>query len=143
MLVDANLLLYARNKRDPRHDPARDWLSVALNGTTRIGLPWLSLTAFVRIATNPRAFATPLTPDEATSQVMEWLGAPAAWVPVPTPRHAEVFTELVRRYRVTGALVTDAHLAALAMEHGVEVASTDADFSRFREVRWVDPLSAS
>ncbi len=142
MLVDANLLLYSRNRGDPRHEAARGWLSDVVNGTTRIGLPWLSLTAFVRIATHPRIFATPLSPDAAADQVAEWLDAPAAWVPVPTARHAEVFTDLVRRYRITGPLVTDAHLAALAIEHGVEVASTDADFARFRELRWIDPISA-
>jgi uncharacterized protein len=142
MLVDANVLLYAANEEDQRHERATGWLLDALNGTTRIGLPWVSLTAFVRIATHPRAFAAPLTPDEACDQIDEWLGAPAAWVPGPTPRHADVLTDLIRRYRISGALVTDAHLAALAIEHGVAVASTDADFARFRELRWVDPLSA-
>lgn len=142
MLVDANLLLYARNRDDPRHDGARAWLEAALNGPTRVGFPWPSLTAFVRIATHPRVFAAPLSPDAACDQVTAWLSAPAAWVPVPTERHAEVFSDLVRRHRVVGPLVTDAHLAALAIEHGLVIASTDADFARFREARWLDPLEA-
>jgi toxin-antitoxin system PIN domain toxin len=142
MLVDANLLLYARNRDDPRHDAARVWLEAALNGRTRIGLPWPSLTAFVRISTHPRVFAAPLTPELACDQVTAWLSAPAAWIPVPTDHHAEVFTDLVRRYRVVGPLVGDAHFAALAIEHGVAIASSDADFARFREVRWVDPLDS-
>jgi toxin-antitoxin system PIN domain toxin len=141
MLVDANLLLYAFNRADPRHDDAASWLGDALNGPTNVGLPWQSLTAFVRIATNTRLFPRPLSPDAASEQVARWLAAPAVWVPTPTERHAEVFLGLVRRYRIVGPLVMDAHLAALAIEHGIEVASTDADFARFREVRWVDPLT--
>jgi toxin-antitoxin system PIN domain toxin len=140
VLVDANLLLYARNADDPRQTAAATWLEQALNGPTRIGLPWASLTAFARIATSQRVFTRPLTSDMACAQIEAWLAAPAAWVPVPTERHAEIFTDLVRRHRVTGALVADADLAALAIEHGLELASTDADFARFDEIRWVDPL---
>ena len=140
MLVDANLLLYARNTDDPRHAPARAWLEAVLNGPTRVGLPWPSLTAFVRIATHRRVFAQPLSSEAAANQVLDWLDAPAAWVPSPTERHGEIFTHLVREHDATGALVTDAHLAALAVEHGIEVASTDTDFDRF-DVRWFDPLA--
>lgn len=141
MLVDANLLLYARNADDPRHGAAMAWLSDALTGPTRVGLPWMSLTAFVRIATNPRAFETPLTPEEAWQQVEEWLGAEPTWTPGPTERHREVFGDLLRRYRIVGPLVTDAALAALAIQHGVALCSTDADFARFSEIQWIDPLA--
>jgi len=140
MIVDANVLLYARNQEDPRHDPARRWLEDSLNGDTRVGLPWQSLSAFLRIATNPRAFPDPLSPDEAWQQVEEWLDAPRAWVPEPTSRYREVLGRLVRTHRVRGALVTDAQLAALAIDHGVAMVSTDADFARFPELHWVDPL---
>jgi toxin-antitoxin system PIN domain toxin len=140
MLVDANVLLYARNADDPRQPAAAAWLEEVLNGPARIGLPWASLVAFARIATNRRVFARPLTADAASSQIESWLAAPAAWVPVPTERHAEIFTALLRRHRVTGALVADADLAALAIEHGLELASTDADFARFDEIRWIDPI---
>lgn len=140
MIVDANLLLYARNSADQRHEPARDWLESVLNGPTRVGLPWWSLAAFVRIATNPRAFDSPLSPGEAARQVDEWLDAPRAWLAEPTAGFRNVFTSLLRTHSVRGPLVTDAQLAALALDHGVPVMSTDADFARFREVRWIDPL---
>lgn len=140
MIVDANVLLYARNEDDPRHATAREWLEGALNGETRVGLPWASLGAFHRIATNPRAFPEPLTPAQAWEQVEEWLDAPRAWVPQPTPRYREVLGRLVRQHRVTGPLFSDAALAALAIDHGVPVVSTDADFARFDGVAWTDPL---
>jgi toxin-antitoxin system PIN domain toxin len=142
VLVDANLLLYSRNADDPQQPAATAWLEEVLNGPARIGLPWSSLAAFARIATNQRVFARPLTADEACAQIEAWLAAPAVWVPVPTERHAEIFTDLVRRHRITGALVADADLVALAIEHGLEVASTDSDFARFSEIRWIDPLQA-
>lgn len=140
MILDANLLLYARNSGDPRNVRAAAVLRDVLDGPRRVGLPWQSLTAFLRLATHPRVFSTPLTPDDASRQVEEWLAAPAAWVPVPTARHAEILLDLVRRHRITGPLVSDAHLAALALEHGVAVWSTDADFARFKGVAWYDPL---
>jgi len=141
VILDANILLYARNETDPRHAAARQWLESALNGSTRVGLPWWSLSAFVRIATNARAFADPLSPDEAAAQVDEWLDAPRAWLAEPTPLYREVFTSLVRTHDVRGPLVTDAQLAALAIDHGVPIVSTDADFARFPAVEWVNPLA--
>lgn len=140
MIVDADVLLYARNDADPRHPIARAWLEDALNGPTRVGLPWWSLTAFARIATNARAFPEPLSADEVALQLDEWLAAPCAWVPEPSARYHEIFTALLRAHDVRGPLVTDAQIAALAIEHGVPVVSTDTDFARFPEVRWVDPL---
>lgn len=140
MIVDANLLIYARNADDPRNPAAREWVESVLNGPVRVGLPWESLTAFLRIVTNPRAFATPLSSEEAWTQIEKWLSTPTSWVPLPTPRHAEVLGELVVGHRVAGPLVSDAHLAALALEHGVTLCSTDADFARFEGLRWSDPL---
>lgn len=140
MIVDANLLLYARNASDPRHGAAREFLEQALNGPRRVGLPWASLTAFVRIVTHPRVFAAPLSPGQAADQVAQWLAAPAAWTPVPGPGHADVLLGLIRDLRLTGAVVSDAHLAALALEHGTGVWSTDTDFARFPGLRWEDPL---
>jgi uncharacterized protein len=141
VIVDANILLYAHNDADPRHPDARQWLEDALNGPTRVGLPWWSLTAFVRIATNPRAFPDPLTPEDAAAQVEEWMDAPRAWLAQPTDRYREVFLEVVRRQEVRGPLVTDAQLVALAIDHGVPLVSSDADFARFDEVHWINPLS--
>lgn len=140
MILDANLLLYARNSVDPRHERAAQVVQDALNGPRRVGLPWQTLTAFLRIATHPRVFPSPLTAGAAAEQVEEWLAAPAAWVPVPTPRHADVLLGLVRGLRISGALISDAHLAALALEHGVAIWSTDHDFARFDGLAWHDPL---
>ena len=141
MLVDANILLFAVNESAPEHSLAAAWLEDALNGNRRVGLPWESLTAFVRLVTNPRVVSRPLAPVDAWAFVEDWLAAPAAWVPVPTERHAGVLGDLVRRHRPVAKLVPDAHLAALAIEHGVEIISADTDFARFTEARWRDPLA--
>jgi toxin-antitoxin system PIN domain toxin len=141
VIVDANLLLYARNSSDGRSARARRFLETALNGPVRVGLPWMSLTAFLRIATHPRVFPRPLTPEQAGDQVREWLAAPAAWVPSPGEGYADVLTGLLARHRVTGALVRDAALAALAIEHGTGLWSTDGDFARFTGLHWEDPLA--
>ncbi len=140
MIVDANLLLYAVDESADRHAAARTWLEEALNGDVQVGLPWSSLLAFVRIATHPRVSTRPLSGDRAWTLVEQWLAAPTAWVAEPTSRHADVLGGLVRRHNLTGNLIPDAHLAALAIEHGVALCSTDTDFARFTEVRWVDPL---
>jgi len=141
MLVDANILLFAEDETSPFHEPAVSWLTEALNGTTRVGLPWPSLLAFVRIRTHPRAYADPLSPAQAWGNVDDWLRASAAWVPAPTPRHGEVLGGLVRRHQLRGNALPDGHLAALAIEHGVAVCSADSDFAKFTEVRWVNPVA--
>lgn len=106
-----------------------------------MGLPWESLTAFLRIVTNPRLGRDPLSPARAGHQVATWIDAPAAWIPTPTPDHARVLSELIEKHDVRGNLVPDAHLAALAICHGVPVCSADTDFARFGEIRWVNPLA--
>jgi uncharacterized protein len=141
MLVDANLLLFARDAASPFHVRAREWLTEQLNGAVRVGLPWQSLIAFVRIATHPRAYEQPLAPAQAWAQVQAWLAAEPAWIPQPTPQHAEVVGGLVTAHDLRGNLVSDAHLAALAIEHGVVLCSADTDFARFAEVQWVNPLA--
>lgn len=143
MLLDANLLLYAVDEAGPQHARASAWLTDQLGGPRRVGLPWQSLIAFLRIATNPRAARRPISPDVAWEQVEEWLAAPAAWVPVPGPAYGRILGELIVRYGVSGNLVPDAQLAALALEHGLTIHSHDTDFVRFREVRWENPLVAS
>ena len=140
MIVDANILLYAVDRDSPWHDPARGWLEAQMNGAARVGLPWQSLTAFLRVSTHPRALAHPLRAVDAWAYVQAWLNAPTAWTPGATDRHAAVLRGLVERYAVTGNLVSDAHLAALAIEHGVAIASADTDFARFAEIRWVNPV---
>lgn len=141
MLVDANLLLYARDEEASQHARARSWLTEQLSGPTRMGLPWSSLLAFVRISTHPRAVRVPLIPAEAWEQVSDWCNAPVSWIPVPTARHREILGGLITRYELRSNLVPDAHLAALAIEHGLEVCSADSDFARFGEVHWRNPLA--
>lgn len=141
MLIDANLLLFAVDSESPFHAAAREWLTEQLNGSRRVGLPWESLSAFLRISTHPRAAARPLAPEEAWEIVAGWLDAGPAWIPLPTERHADVLGSLVVKYQLRGHLVPDAHLAALAYEHGLTVCSADTDFARFTEVRWLNPLA--
>jgi hypothetical protein len=140
MLVDANILLFAVDDESPFHRSASDWLTARLNGPRRVGLAWPTLIAFLRIATNPRAFRDPLSPPEAWGHVRAWLACPPVWIPAPTERHADVLGALLDRYRVHSALVSDAHLAALAIEHGLTVCSADTDFARFAEIRWLNPI---
>jgi toxin-antitoxin system PIN domain toxin len=140
MLVDANILLFAVDRQNPFHATARSWLTEQLNGTTRIGLPWQSLDAFVRISTHPRAAREPLSPQGAWSFVTDWLAAEVAWTPLPTDAHATVLGHLITTYNLAGNLIPDASLAALAIEHGLELASADSDFARFREIHWINPL---
>lgn len=140
MLLDANLLLYAVHERAAQHRLAADWLTERLNGSQRVGIPWQSLTAFLRIATHPRAFERPLTPTTAWARVSDWLAAPVTWSPEPGPKYALILGELIERHDVRGNLVPDAQLAALAIEHGLEICSADTDFARFSQVRWTNPL---
>lgn len=140
MLVDATILLFAVDASSPFHDRAAGWVTERLNGNRRIGIPWESLDAFVRISTHPRAADQPLPPDVAWGFVEEWLAAETVWVPGPTERHAEVLGSLIRSYQLRGNLVSDAQVAALAIEHGLSVCSADTDFACFSELEWIDPL---
>ena len=141
MLVDANTLLYAVDEQSPFHAAAAAWLTDALNGPRRVGLPWQSLVAFLRISTHERASARPLTPADALRFVDDWLQADTAWIPTPGPGHAQILAALVSRYHLRGNLIGDAHLAALAIEHGLQIYSADSDFARFTELGWHDPVA--
>lgn len=140
-LPDANVLLYAVDERAPRHDRARDWLERTLSGAETVAFAWTVLLAVVRLSTRPAVFEQPLGPDEAIDLVDGWLARPNSTVIHPTARHAAVLRELLAPLGTAGNLVGDAHLAALAIEHGAELCSSDADFSRFSGVRWNDPLA--
>jgi toxin-antitoxin system PIN domain toxin len=142
MLVDANILLFAVDASSRFHERAARWLGEQLNGPARVGLPWQSLVAFLRISTHPRASARPLAPTAAWSFVDDWLACESAWIPAPTETHADVLGSLIEAYELRGNLVADAALAALAVEHGLVVCSADTDFARFREIRWSNPLAA-
>ena len=141
MLVDANILLYAVDEESRFHASARSWLEGALNGNRRVGLPWLSLTAFLQLSTNARVLAEPLRPEEAWELVEDWLDAPAAWVPAPGRGHRDILGRLVRGLDLRANLVTDAVLAALCIEHGLQIVSADSDFARFTEITWLNPVS--
>ena len=141
ILVDANLLVYAANRQAPEHHAARAWLDDHLNGTIRVGLPWASLLAFVRLVSNPAVVRRTVTPGEAWAQVEQWLSCDLVWTPVPTARHADVLKPLLRVPLMTSRLVPDADLAALAMEHGLTLCSTDGDFARFPGLKWENPLA--
>lgn len=142
ILLDANVLLYASNEAAPQHDRCSEWLSAAFDRYDRIGIPWETALAFVRIATNPRALAQPLTVDAAWERVEDWLDSDGVWVPQATETHRRTLRRLLRQTRAIGNLISDAHLAALAVDHGLTLVSTDGDFARFPGLKWVDPLRA-
>lgn len=142
ILVDANLLLYAANHAAPEHDRARDWLDARLNGSVAVGLPWPSLLAFVRLATNPIVMRNAATPAQAWRQVDEWLACEPVWVPQPGDEHRLLLGPFLGASWMTSRLVADAHLAALAIEHGLTLQSTDGDFARFPNLKWENPLAA-
>jgi toxin-antitoxin system PIN domain toxin len=142
ILVDANLLVYAFARDMPQHAAASAWLDGRLNGAARVGLPWECLVAFVRLVTNPLVFARPATTARAWRQVEEWLDLEAVWIPLPTPQHRDTLGRLLAESGGAATLVPDAHLAALALTHGLELCSTDGDFARFAGLRWTNPLAA-
>lgn len=141
MIVDANLLLYAVDA-DSRHNrTAAAWLDEKLTGANRVGLPWQTIGAFLRIVTHPRVTVNPLTASQAWEYVADWLAVPVVWIPPATESTARVYARICTQIDVTGNLVPDAQLAALGMEHGVEIASADSDFQRFPGLRWINPLN--
>jgi uncharacterized protein len=140
-LPDVNLLLYAVDAEAPRHAKARQWLEHVLSGTEEVAFAWAVLLGFIRISTNPAAFEDPMDADEAFSYVEEWLARPVASTLSPGPGHAARMRELLQPLGIAGNLTSDAHLAALAIEHGAELCSSDTDFGRFDGLRWTDPLS--
>ncbi len=141
ILVDANLLVYAHVESASFHDPARRWLDDRLNGNARVGLPWPSLLAFVRLVTNPRIYSKPSTLDQAWRVVEAWLEAPPVWIPQPTERHPEFLERMLLSGASATNLVPDAHLAALAVEHGLVLQSADRGFARFPDLRFENPLA--
>ena len=140
MILDVNILLAYVNADDPLHMRISRWLDKALNGSVRVGFPLHSLLGFWRIATNPRAVSPALTTDEAAEQIDAWLASQAAWVPQPGQGHLAVVRQLLTEADRGGPLVPDAHLAALAIEHGVSLLSADHDFQRFGTLVSLAPL---
>jgi hypothetical protein len=143
ILIDANLLLYAYQPRAAQHAASRAWLEAALGGPELVRFAWLTLWAFVRIATNPRVFERPLSLSEAKATVDSWLAQPAVGILEPGERHWDILGELMREGQAVGPLVMDAVIAAIALEHGATLYTTDRDFARFAALRWVNPLAAT
>ncbi|HEX3884946.1 MAG TPA: TA system VapC family ribonuclease toxin [Stellaceae bacterium] len=142
MLIDANLLIYASIEGFTQHSRARNWLDKQLSGSHGVGLPWESLLAFLRVVTNPRALPRPVSIADAWSQIVAWLDQGRVWVPAPTERHPEILGELIAATGARANLVHDAHLAAIAIGHGLSLCSADRGFACFPGLRWENPLAA-
>ncbi|MCI0607269.1 type II toxin-antitoxin system VapC family toxin [bacterium] len=143
ILIDANLLLYAYNPQSEYHERAKQWLEETFSQTEPVRLGWQSILAFLRIVTNVHVFKKPFTPREARGIVSHWLAQPSVAVLEPGERHWEILGELLEDAQIRGPLVTDAHLAALAIEHGMTLCSHDSDFLRFTGLKFQDPLRIS
>lgn len=140
LIVDLNLLIYATNRDAPNHAAARSWWESALSDDEPVGLAWLVVLGFVRISTNARILPTPLSFEQAAGLVDEWLEQPPVRIVHPTDRHWGIVKQLLEPFGTAANLTSDAHLAALAIEHGARLCSTDRDFGRFAHLQWNDPL---
>jgi toxin-antitoxin system PIN domain toxin len=143
ILVDVNLLIYAEDSLSEYHTAARTWWDAQLSGTEPVCLCWPVVKAFIRIGTNPRASRQPLTIKEAIERVQSWLDQPWVKIIQPTENHWTIFQQMLRAGNATANLVSDAHLAALAVEHNCILNSTDSDFARFRGLKWKNPIGTN
>ena len=141
ILLDSNLLLYAYDTSSPFHERARDWFEETLGSEAEVGVALVSILAFLRVGTSPTVFARPMTVEDAAGVVSRWLERPNVGIVQPTRRHLEVLAEVARSGKARGPLLMDAHLAALAIEHGATLCTSDRDFTRFRGLRLEDPLA--
>jgi uncharacterized protein len=141
ILTDANLLIYAYNELSPEHKAARTWLQETLSTAEPLAFSWLAIMAFVRVTTNRKIFARPYTTDEAFDVVANWLSAPGSLILAPGDEHLSIVRRLAHDSGVYGATLTDAHVAALAIEHGVILATTDSDFGQFASLKWMNPIA--
>lgn len=142
MIVPAvNLLVHAHDSGSRRHGAARAWWEALMNASGSVGLPWVAILGFIRITTNPRILDDPLDVGGAIRRVRSWLAQPQTVLIHPGDRHADILFGLLEAAGTAGNLTTDAHLAALAIEHQAELHSTDSDMARFPGLRWVNPLT--
>lgn len=141
IVPDLNLLLYAVHRESPDHERARAWLDALLTGDEPVGLAWSVVLGFVRLTTSARVFEQPWDIRDASALVDAWLAQPTVTLLAPTPRHWPLLRELLVAAGRRANLTTDAHLAALCIERGATLHSADSDFSRFRALRWVNPLA--
>ena len=139
ILVDANVLLYAYDSESPQHEPARSWLESTLSSGEPVRLALITLLAFVRLASDHRVYSHPLSPAQACALVEEWLELPNVRMLRPGPRGWRLLSRMCEEGQARGAMVMDAHLASLAIEHGASIATTDRDFTRFPGIELVNP----
>ena len=139
-IIDLNILLYAHNLESVHHEKAKHWLEIAMSSDDPIAFPWVVILGFLRISTNGRVFTKPLSPDEALTVVQSWLKQPITRILNPREEHWRILNSLLRETGMGGNLTTDAHLAALAIENGCELWSTDNDFRRFPRLKWINPF---
>jgi len=139
-IVDINLLIYAINRDTPNHSKAKKWLEDSLSSDEPFGFAWIVIIGFLRIVTNGRIMPTPLIPEVAIDLVNDWLQQPPSLTIVPSHQHWSIFKEILMPLGTAANLTSDAHLAALAIEHGARLYSTDNDFSRFQSLRWTNPI---
>jgi toxin-antitoxin system PIN domain toxin len=140
IVPDLNLLIHAYNSESPRHQAARDWWESLMNGTSPVGLTWVVILGFIRITTHRTVLENPLPVKSACAHARSWLMQPQVAIIHPGDRHAETLFGFLETVGSAGNLTTDAHLAAVAIEYQAELHTTDADFSRFPGLRWVNPL---
>ena len=140
ILVDANILIYAEDRLSSLHEEARQWWDEQLSGESPVCLSWSIISTFIRICTNRRIFHKPLPLDQAIYRVQSWMDQPCVRLINPTESHWKIFQTLLSDGQATANLVPDAHLAALAIEYGCTLYSTDSDFSRFPKLKWKNPL---
>ena len=141
ILVDANILLYAEDSLSSFHQKARTWWDDQLSGNEPVCLCWTVLSAFIRIGTNPRVFEYPLSLEQTLARIQGWFDQPCTRIIRPTEQHWTTYQQMLNDGQAVANLVTDAHIAALALQHGCTVASTDADFARFPKLKWINPLT--
>lgn len=140
--IDANLIIYAYHSSTPQHFAARRWFEQVVSGAEPVRLAWSTIHTFLRILTHPRIFPRPFSVAEARSLVDEWFARPSVAILEPGERYWDIFRELLVRGQARGNLVMDAHLAALAIEHGAMLCTADKDFTRFEGLRLLNPLDA-
>jgi uncharacterized protein len=143
ILLDANLLIYAYARDLPQHEAACTWLDRQLNTQPRVGLPWPSWLAFVRLMSHPKVFERPVSVPTVWAQVERWLSVPAVWIPMPTEQHTATLGVLMTTAVTRANHVPDAHVAALALEHGLTLCTSDRGFARYPGLRWENPLDAA
>ena len=141
-VLDVNVLLYAYNADAPQQAAAARWLGELLESSETIAIPWITVWGFVRISTNSRIWDKPRTAEDSFAIIRDWLGQPNVIALEPGARHCDILENLVSKNQALGPMVTDAVLAALAIEHGASLASTDHDFRRFPELQWIDPMNS-